>query len=221
LQAFRTMNKWITSAKKLKEIEYIFSLDESDIELQSYLDMPILPTVNKPQVLIGNNKSAIEAVNAAAEKCTGDLIIQISDDFSTPPFHWDAALMEALEGKEDYLVKTWDGIQRTLVTLPIMDRKYYNRFGYIYYPEYTHMSSDVELTAVAHMLGRIIELPITIKHNHYSTTGKNPDAVPFDAVNKKNDATYTIGAAIYSKRAKTLFGLDPSQIVKPLSAIKW
>lgn len=222
-QAAATAKAWLSSAKDRGNVEYSLSLDNNDSKLEQYFE-PILdlfkkmmPLENSSTIFTNDNKSAIDAINYAARFCTGDLLIVVSDDFSTPPFHWDAALLEALEGKEDFLVKTQDGIQRTLITLPIMDRVYYNRFGYIYNPEYLHMSSDVELTAVGHLLGKIITLPMTIKHNHYSVKGGQPK----DAVNIKNDQTYAHGHQTYERRKHSNFGLPADQIVNSLSTLVW
>lgn len=216
-QAAATAKAWLSSAKDKGRIEYILSTDDSDPDSVNYLDAFSWglhdPTFNW---LSNENKTAIEAINKAAKFSHGDLIIQIADDFNQPPFHWDEYLLSHLEGKEDYAVKTQDGIQPTLITLPILDRTYYNRFGYIYHPDYIHMSSDVEFTAVAHMLGRVITLPIKIPHNHYST-GKTPK----DAINIKNDATYQHGYDTMKRRLQHSFDLNPEEVVKPYSAIVW
>jgi len=123
-------------------------------------------------------------------------------------------LLEALQGKSDYCVKTQDGLQPTLMTLPIMDRIYYERFGYIYHPSFSHMFADQEMTAVAHMLGKAITLPITFPHNHY-TTGK----FQRDAITLRNNATWQQGEKVFNQRLKTNFGIENP--VMNYSDIKW
>lgn len=204
VQAFQTMNKWIGNADS--DIEYVIVCDTDDPSLSGYL------TPNE-FIIHGFHKSAIEAINAGARIINGDLIIVVSDDFDCP-LHWDTLLLQALEGKEDFCVKTKDGIQRTLMTLPIMDRKYYERFGYIYHPDYLHMFCDQEMTAVAHMLGRNIDVNITFPHNHYST-GKFKK----DAISVKNDSTWIQGQTVFNHRKLKNFGIKNP--VKPYSAIRW
>ncbi|ASU34403.1 glycosyltransferase family protein [Mucilaginibacter xinganensis] len=191
--SWKTYNEWIRKADSLVGIQYILSVDTDD-------------KINYEQtflcdVLRMNNNSAIEAINNAAKIAVGDLIIVISDDFSCPE-HWDTLLLELLKGKSDFLVKTKDGLQKTLITLPIMDRTYYTRFGYIYHPDYLHMHCDEEMTIVGHMLGRVITLDLSFPHNHY-TTGK----MAMDAINVKNNSTWAHGQATLDRRSKDNFGI--------------
>lgn len=208
--AFLTMQKWTTRADNFENIEYLMCIDKSDKTGYTYWSMQGLVTL-----LTNDNKSAIEAINFGATKATGDLLIVVSDDFDCPP-HWDTLLIEALKGKSDFLVKTKDGLQPTLITLPIMDRVYYERFGYVYHPDYKHMFSDQEMTSVGNMLGKVIDLDIKFPHNHY-TTG----AMKKDAINIKNDSSWKQGERLFKERLKTNFGLKDSEIVKPYSSIVW
>lgn len=214
-QAAETAKNWLSNAKYLDDIEYLLSIDTDDDYNLTYRKLLTDDSIfNKlaqcrPFKCIQNiNKSAIQAINHASNYATGDLIIVVSDDFNIPPFHWDEALRQHLKGNSDYLVKTDDGAQPWIITLPIMDRIYYTRFGYIYHPEYMHMFSDTEMTTVGEMLGKIITLPITFKHNHY-TTGNTEK----DEVNVKNDATWEQGEHLYLQRMKDSFGLQPEVIV--------
>lgn len=204
-QAAATAKSWLSSAKFPENIEYIFSVDSDDKEVAEYLYL--IPESAKMRT--HDNRSAIEAINHAATHATGDLLIVVSDDFACP-FHWDAALLSMLEGRSDFIVKTQDGAQPWIITLPIMDRVYYERFGYIYYPEFLHMFCDTEMTHVGHLLGKVIELPITFKHNHY-TTGRTAK----DAVNVKNDATWNQGEKLYLERVMRNFDLPVEDCVQP------
>lgn len=159
----------------------------------------------KIQVIVSGSKNAIEAINNGVDFTHGNIIIAISDDFDCPE-HWDTLLLEAIGGKQDFCAKTNDGHQDWLITLPIMDRIYYERFGYVYNPDYSHMFADLEMTSVAWMLGRYIELPIEFKHNHYSLTGQQPDAI-----NRKNNATWGQGQMTFKRRMAKNFDIDPVQ----------
>lgn len=200
--AAQTVEKWLSRSDS--NLEYILSIDNNDFE--DYSDMLVT-------ILRSKNRSAIDAINHGARKAKGDILIVVSDDFDCPE-NWDTKLLAALEGKEDFCVKTKDGIQPTLMTLPIMDRKYYDRFGYIYHPEYLHMYADQEMTAVAHMLGRNLDIDILFPHLHYST-GKFKK----DSISIKNDASYPQGKRVFDHRLRENFGiLNP---VKSYSSIKW
>lgn len=205
-QAKETLNKWMVNAKDLSRCEVILSTDTSDKNIGLYKRL-----FNNSGVIISinNNKSAIEAINASAKISTGRIIVQIAEDFNEPPKHWDELILKEVEGKEDFVLKTQDGIQPYIVTLPIMDRNYYNRFGYIYENGYSHLWCDSELFCVAWMMDKIIMSDLMIKHNHYST-GKTKK----DRVNLKNDSTWKQGKNLFYERKKTNFGLKPEEIKK-------
>jgi len=196
-QAYETAIKWLSRTFYDYNIEYILSIDHSDSEQSKYL----IACSHLGKVVVSDNHSAIEAINNAAKIATGDLFIVISDDFDCP-MGWDKLLLEALADKSDFVVKTDDGQQEWIITLPIMDRVYYERFGYIYNPSYEHLFADTEMTHVADLLCRNITLPIKFPHNHY-TTGITPK----DPINVKNDATWAQGEKIYLERVKDNFGL--------------
>ncbi len=201
-QAMETVKKWLSQAKNPKDIEYVISLDSSDPKLEAY--RAALQTIEKPYnlgITLHDNHTAIEAINNTAKLVSGNLLIVVSDDFDCPNL-WDVALLDALKGKKDFIVKTKDGLQPELITLPIMDRAYYERFGYIYFPQYQHMFCDTEMTDVGHLLGKVIKLPITFYHRHYST-GLNKR----DEISEKNDSTWKQGETLYNMRKVLNFGL--------------
>lgn len=206
-QAAATAKAWLSSAKDRGNIEYIFSMDSDDPTYERvYAEFKETPNV---LFNLRYHTSAIHAINAAAEIAIGDLFVVVSDDFNQPPFHWDEALRNALEGKQDFLIKTNDTLQPWIITLPIMDRIYYERFGYVYNPEYLHMFADTEMTHVGHLLGKVITLDLVIKHSHYT----QPSGQPKDAINEKNDRTWAQGEKLYIERFLRNFDLPPEQIV--------
>lgn len=213
------MSKWLFNADMPYDIEYIFSTDTDDTDKwTSRID--ILPNfllnssrIKHIEVLKNNNKSAIEAINFAAKRCSGDLIIVCSDDFECPE-HWNTLLLNELEGKSDFCAKTDDGLQPTLITMPIMDRVYYERYGYVYFEGYRHLFADQELTAVAMMTGKYIKLDLSFPHLHYST-GKSPK----DEISVKNDLTWKQGEKLFNERLKTNFGI--MEPVMQYSEIQW
>lgn len=197
-QAIKTANTWLSKAVRKHNIEYILSVDVDDpdfVELQN---------MGRDRLIVigSDNKGAVDAINAGAAISTGGLLIAVSDDFDCPQ-DWDALLLHALQGRSDYVVKTQDGCQPWILTLPIMDRNYYNRFGYIYYPGYKHMFCDCEAAHVGDLLGRTITLPLPFPHHHYTQIGGQPK----DAINVKNDATWDQGEELYLRRLADNFGL--------------
>lgn len=190
-------DNWMDKADNPESIEYILSIDTNDPQRVDYL------FTFDCEVIVNGNKSAIEAINNAAKVATGELLIVVSDDFDCQK-GWDTKLLSYLKGKEDFIVKTYDGLQPWLITLPIMDRKYYERFGYIYYPEYKHMFCDTEMTCVGDLLDKTILVPLLFQHKHYTQAG----GIKKDAISVKNDATWGQGEKLYLSRIKNNFGID-------------
>lgn len=192
------MRRWVDSAGV--EIEYILSIDMSDPDKMRYFDL--FQALDVPNlILCNNNRSAVDAINRGAERAKYDLFIQISEDFDCFE-NWGVALIEATKGKKDFLLKTNDGTQGWIVTLPIMDRKFYEANGYFYFPSFEHMFCDTDLTHKADIQKKlIVRNDITFQHNHY-TTRKTPK----DAINEKADGTWSRGMMIYFERLKDGFG---------------
>lgn len=209
-QATQTIENWLGKADNPDQIEYMLSVDFNDPSLRAYERLSEQKSI---KIHVANNKSAIEAINRATRKTKGNLIIVVSDDFLCEK-GWDTKLLKELNSKEDFIVKTRDGIQPTLITLPIMDRKYYDRFGYVYEKGYNHLFSDQEMTAVGHMLGRVINSELFFEHIHYST-GKFEK----DAISVKNDKSWSQGKKHFNTRLKTNFGIE-NPIIQ-YSEIKW
>lgn len=209
--AQNTFRKWTERAADWNNFEYILSLDYADENDYRWFAPNKAVDLN---IIYNYNTSAVEAINNAAKKANGDIFIIVSDDTDCPE-HWDLEIIKALKGhKADFCAKTDDGLQPTLITMPIMDRIYYERYGYVYFPEYRHMWVDTELTAVAIMTGKYIKLDLKFEHLHYST-GKTMK----DGLNARNDSTWKQGERLFNERLKTNFGI--SNPVIPYSEIKW
>lgn len=193
-RAYETARKFLDNSGC--DIEYILSVDTDDSTLPDYVKLFSGLTIE-----INHNISAIDAANKAAKVSTGNIIIQIADDWDCPPL-WGKQIIDATLGKEDWILKTPDGTQDWLMTLPIMDRTYYNRFHYIYQPEYLHMFADTEMSCVADITGRRITANIPFKHNHYSVTKTAPDQT-----SRKADATWNHGERLFMERSKKNFDL--------------
>jgi len=213
-QAFKTAMMWIDRiGLPDTEFEYILSLDSDDMELWNYpRHLPILNFT----VFRQPNKSAIEAINFAAKwysdhrKLPEDFLIVISDDFECPE-GWGLKLIAHRSAGDDWIMKTQDGIQDWLITLPIMSWKYFNRFGYVYHPSYLHAWSDSEMTCVAELTGRLIFRTIAFKHNHYTVGGLK------DAISERADAHFEQGRKNFEDRAFKFFDLTEEQMTGKMS----
>lgn len=192
-KSFETIQKWILKAG-MKGFEIIVSLDSDDPELPQYKHYYLDICIDFPfRVVIHPNKNAVQAINGAALLAKGNILIVVSDD-SDCPARWATRILKYTEGKTDFVLKVRDGIQPKMITMPILDRAYYQRDGYIYHPEFSHCWADRFFTEVAHKRKRVIEKNITFRHMHYSVLKKKPDAQY-----QKTDATFDEGKLIYKR----------------------
>lgn len=196
--ARKCYNEWMSKATYPEKVQYILCLstkDDTSAYLRSFQGVPV-------QFIFYNDNGLVKQVNEAALHATGDLLIAVSDDFGCPD-NWDALLEAKLHDKTDYIVKTQDGLQPFIMTLPMMDRTYYERFGYIYHPSYSHMYGDQELADVGRLLGRTITLNMEFPHRHYST-----GQMKRDATNVQNDSFYKVDELTYRQRKNAAFNLN-------------
>jgi glycosyltransferase involved in cell wall biosynthesis len=199
-KSLHTLTKWLNNAKT--KVEVIISLDEDDPTLGVYE----MNNTDNVKIIINPNRSAVDAINNAAKAATGDIFIVVSDDTDCPQ-GWDQKIINATEGRTDWILKCPDGIQKWIITMPVMDRIYYNRFGYIYYPEYKHMFCDTDMTCVADLLCRRMDVHVPFPHLHYSA-GKGTK----DVLNERCDATWEQGEKLFIERAKQNFGIKPEDV---------
>lgn len=187
--------KWILRAVSC-DFEMIISLDSDDPKLPEYLsfydEQNFILTVNP-------NRNAVQAINKAAKLSSGDILIVVSDDTDCPQ-GWDKVILDAVGSETDYVVKFADGIQKRTITMPVMDRIYYNRDGFIYDPDFRHSWADTYMTEVALRRGRVItRLDIKFPHEHYSVGG-----LPKDELYTRNDLTHDADRYIYNNKMMEL-----------------
>lgn len=201
-QSMNTVSSWLNNAGT--SIHYVLSVDSDD---------PICYEKVYPCYVYRNhNKSAIDAINIATLQASKNgysvapdcIFVVISDDFNCHE-NWAINLLAHIGNLKNFCAKTNDALQKTLITLPIFDREFFDDRGYVYFPGYKHLFADQEMTAVAKMTGKFIELPLTFEHLHYSTR-----KTPKDEINVKNDLTWPQGETLFKERLKTNFGIiDP------------
>jgi glycosyltransferase involved in cell wall biosynthesis len=192
-------DEWISKAKEPKNIEYVLCLAQNDPYLSEYME---IFRGTKAIRIIHHENGLVKQVNTAAKEASGNLLVAISDDFGCPE-NWDKILFDATFPKSCFAVKIDDGLQPFIMTLPIMDRAFYDAVGgHIYHPEYYHMYGDEELANVAKKMGATIVVDALFPHNHYST-GVNKK----DEVNVQNDSYMMVDRVTFKNRKAINFGI--------------
>jgi hypothetical protein len=214
-RALETFYKWSDHTPRER---YILSLDYDDPCLQEYLNtMPdwftLWSDTNKQPsqnayIVVGKNRSAVDAINNAARYASGVLIVVSDDTEPCTNWHYEIELISRNQPfLSPWILKTYDGIQPYIITMPVMNREYYEMFGYIYHPDFQHLFCDTYLTCVADIKGKKISSNLLFKHNHYSVNGEKPDDL-----NKRNDATWKQGEETFIRLMKQFTPEERSRI---------
>ena len=163
------------------------------------------------QLVFGNSASKVDAINRDMDKAgEWDILVNMSDDMEFIVKGWDKIIEQQTilvwpEG--DWFAHYNDGVVGdALPTMSIMDRKYYNRTNYIYYPEYKSFSCDAEAMYVAILLGR---------HHYFNTIlfmHFHSKHFPKDQTYKTNSLATAHDTALYFSRLNINFGVDYSGV---------
>jgi len=177
-------------------IHYMISIDDDDDEMQKWADTYShgLRKANA-HVISAPRAGKIGSVNRDMEHAPDDydIVMQPSDDFICLVDGWDKRVVEELEAFDEYDGVAWfyDGHQPNIDTMCILGRKYYERFNYIYYPEYRTFWADNEFTEVADRLDRLVfSREVLFEHRHPDWThshGYSGQKQGYDELYLEND----------------------------------
>jgi len=189
--AWQRRHHWLSLAKSPLEIEWLFMVDHND---------PIDYTPH--QAIRCNPGGIINAWNAGAKIAKGDIVIQMSDDW-TPPRHWDALISNAIgDTTQEKVLAVSDGLrQDKLLCMAILTQSRLKKQGHLFHPDYQESDgiySDNEFTDRAYAEQAVIEArQIQFKHDNPMFNGGQPDE---QLKNHNKPEFYEKGKAIYEKR---------------------
>jgi hypothetical protein len=154
------------------------------------------------------NKTKVEAYNQGITKQTDFDIVLVTSDDTTPQKHFDKTICKLMVDHFpdfDGVINFNDGyVGQDLNTLPVMGKKYFNRFGYIYHPSYKSLCCDNELTLVSKMLNReFYTTEVLVKHDHPA----NNQGIQYDALYQRNDQWWHVDVDNLNKRKANNFFL--------------
>ena len=206
---------WTGQAAYKNAIEYVLSSDSENVS-------EFRPECGSfKHVLNTGRKCAVDGWNAAAKASTGKFLITVADDW-TPPKHWDLELLKVIPDLDkEYVVwvETGGGEDDQIMTFSLLTRAYYERYGYIFYPEYIGMFADNDFTDVAVRDGVILDCRKTLpmfehKHPFYGTA--NSDNVYRW---QHRPEAMNLGERIYLRRKAEGFVAEPGILTKAARAL--
>jgi hypothetical protein len=217
-----------------EDVEYILCVDER----WGFRPDGIISPMRSQDTLVWNTgrQCYVDGVNAAAAVATGQILIVNADD-QFPCGGWDVALLRLIDtrlGIERSVVETvvpavsqildkpgiegefviWVSTgtplecERRIIVLPILSRARYERYGYVFYPEFESMYADNDLMEQAERDGVIID------GSHLMFPHRHPicDGVPigeWDAVYQAQNRpeAYRLGQRVIAKRRAERSGM--------------
>lgn len=188
-----------------KTTKIIVTCDNDDLTMKEPYIKDVISDYDNVNLFYGDNKSKIEAVNANLEGIDFDIILLASDDMIPVVMGYDTIIKERmLKYYPDTDGVLWfnDGHQgKKLNTLCILGKKYYDRFGYIYNPDYKSVYCDNEFMEIANLLNKQTYFDeVIIEHQHPDWGyGENDFIHRLNLVNGSHDLT------LYNKRKSINF----------------
>jgi hypothetical protein len=211
-QFFSMLELYIRNLVDKIGVRFLVTIDEDDESMNNDMVMRYFSSYIEHygveiDVMVGVSKNKIHAINRDLDSYPKkwDILILTSDDM-LPIFEgYDEIIRRDMRlnfSDTDGILYYPDGYTN-LNTLPILGRKYYERFNYIYNPAYRSFFPDNEFHEVADLLGKQYHGGIVMfSHEHPANTGKG-----WDEVYEKNNTTWEEDKLTYIKRRKRGFDL--------------
>ena len=191
------LDKYIDFLSGKHDIRFVITMDEDD-ETMNNDDIKSFIENHKSNGIdivyhYGQSKTKIEACNADLKGESGDVLLLISDDMVPVERNYDDIIYENYQ-------------QVALMTLPCLGWKLYEKFGYVYYPEYKSVYPDNEQTEACILMGKLaISRKCIIRHQWVH--GGHEQA---DELHQRNESSehYETDGKLYRERKATNFDIE-------------
>tara|TARA_R100001082_G_scaffold109370_1_gene86408 strand:- start:2110 stop:2796 length:687 start_codon:yes stop_codon:yes gene_type:complete len=204
----KVLRKYIDFLSGNHDVRFVISMDEDDKKMNTKDIKTFLKRLRKGGVDLvyhyGNSKSKVEACNANMENENADVIMLISDDMIPQLRNYDDVIFEYFSKAFpdfDGGIKFHDGLRNDiLMTLPIIGWKVYEKWGYIYHPDYTSLYCDTEQTFALQIMGKLAAVDICLAKHEWT-----PE--PFDELHARNENAqmYHKDGAVFQRRKMNNF----------------
>lgn len=205
---FTVLDKFYSLCENISLTQFVITMDDDDNIMNTPETQIRLKSYQNLNYDFGYSSSKLYATNRDLEKYTDwDILVLASDDTVPLVYGWDTVLRNKMLTHfpdTDGVLHFSDGHQKqNLNTLPIVGKKYFDRFGYIQYEGYKSCWADVEFMDVSRILDRVVYFDeVIIEHQH-------PDwgYGERDFVHKENLDNFKFDQSLYLKRKNINFEL--------------
>ena len=201
-QAAQARNNWLNLAANAARVQHVFCVDADDADS--------VRLARQYEHVVSDGKSCVAAWNLGAAYSSGDLIVQLSDDWVPVP-GWDAKLAAAIERagktpKDRFVVAVGDGTRTDdLLCMAICSRARWRAQGrQLFSPEYESVYSDNEFAHRAWRDDVVIDAREEIVFEHlHPAFGKAAMDETYAHNNKRE--RYERGEATFKRRNPDAF----------------
>lgn len=202
-QFFRILDMYYQKLSHKVPYQFLITCDVDDTTMNCPAVIEKLNSYKNLSYSFSKNNSKVEAYNRDVAAHNFDILLVTSDDLEPVMDGYDTVIVQRMqEAFSDYdgVLNFHDGyVGAQCNTYPVIGKKYYDRFGYVYHPEYKSLYCDEELCVVSKMLRKErVCGEVIIKHNHPVWGAGQWDAlyVRNEQLKSQDEATFN------SRRAK-------------------
>ena len=187
---------------------FLITCDEDDKSMNNEVVKERLKKYKNLKIYFGPGISKIDACNRDMDKAPPyDILILVSDDMIPLKQNYDEIIVsEMLKAFPDFDgVLNFNGTVNggNLNTLAILGKNYYQRFNYIYQPDYKSFYCDLEMTIVSKVLNKeAVVYNLIIEHRN-PACGK----MKKDKLYRKNYKYLKNDKRLFMQRLRKRFGL--------------
>lgn len=211
-QFFKTLDTYYQKLSQQVPYRFLITCDIDDQTMNNPEVIAHLNSYKNLQYCFHKNSSKVEAYNRDITEQQFDILLLVSDDLEPVVDGYDKIIVQRMqESFLDYdgVLNFHDGyVGAQCNTLPVIGRKYYDRFGYAYHPDYKALYCDEELCVVSKILRKEkVCNEVIIKHNHpVWGAGK------WDELYARNEALKSRDEAVFLARRAKNFDLSTKDI---------
>ena len=194
----QTLNLYYFMLSNKHKYEFLITLNEDDETMNNKKMREFMDSYTHLRYRYGKHKTKIAACNADMKREDFDILFLISDDMTPIVPGFDNVIADLM--KEHF--PNLDGAlhfdddkcgRDHTITLSIMGKKLYDRFGYIYHPAYKSFFCDNEFTDEVRRMKKVFYSPLVIvRHDWKGNIG--------DSVYKQNTKLGRGDKGVYGKR---------------------
>ncbi len=207
-QFFAMLNLYYAKLSGKNRYHFLISCDSDDAAMNNPKAIKQLQSYKHLTFNFSKNRSKVQAYNADMKLAPRDwaIVLVTSDDMEPIKAGYDEIIIEKMKAgfpRFDGVLNFNDGHGHGLNTLPIIGRRFYRKFGYIYNPSYISLFCDNELMDISQMLHKELKCPeVIIRHNHPAW-----NTASWDSLYAKNESFANHDRQVYSIRKANNFYL--------------